>query len=520
MQDIDDIPSRPFGGFDWSEHPEVTSLIGHLIEGYIDWLKGSNTNKRIRDKDKVRQHLTHFVLEAYRNYMALPELCMGVHLGKHYYQDIACRRYHPNHLTYSRVINVTDFLVDMDYLEMPFGKSGWKAKPSERRTTRYRATDKLISLCKEYGINRFMIIPYPYTEPEIIILKDKKAKKQSSGKVMDYTDTPFTLQARKTLKKINTFIGKHCLNLDITDKQHHELQSRLRHHNDPGSEACMDLTRVHLRRIFNNGSFEEGGRFYGAWWQQIPSDYRIFITINNKKTSQLDYSGMHFSIMYAQKGLELPMEDPYALEGYDKALRSDIKVAFNAIINCQTKRQAIETVNHYIQKGELSSDLISGKKVIEEFIKLHPAIKDMIASGEGVKVHFIDSQIAEKILLKGIDAGICVLPIHDGFISTASTIHILKCWMFDAFHEVTGQPATVRPETFNLSIIEDVGQHSPYWVTHPDGTTTCNGPLEGKATAYSTVHNKVALWKGLTEDTIHKTIRDTVYSEWKVVHHP
>ena len=29
------------------------------------------------------------------------------------------------------------------------------------------------------------------------------------------------------------------------------------------------ISNKFVRRIFNNGTFEEGGRFYGGWWQRI-----------------------------------------------------------------------------------------------------------------------------------------------------------------------------------------------------------------------------------------------------------
>jgi hypothetical protein len=51
-------------------------------------------------------------------------------------------------------------------------------------------------------------------------------------------------------------------------------------------------------------------RFYGGWWQLIPGDYRVFITINSNWTVQLDYSGMHFAIMYAALDMDIPMEPP------------------------------------------------------------------------------------------------------------------------------------------------------------------------------------------------------------------
>jgi hypothetical protein len=171
-----------------------------------------------------------------------------------------------------------------------------------------------------------------------------------------------------------------------------------------------------------------------------------------------------------------------------------------------------------VSDGCAHTTLISGEKVIDEFIKLHPAIEDKMASGEGVRGHFIDSQIAENILLKGIEYGICILPIHDGYISSASTIHILKGCMLDAFHEVTGQSAKVKAETFNLSIIDDAGQHAPYWITNSDNTTEMNGPLEGKAITYSAALNKQAIEKHLIEDAVYKTKRDTIVSEWKVAH--
>ena len=33
-------------------------------------------------------------------------------------------------------------------------------------------------------------------------------------------------------------------------------------------------------RVFNDGSFELGGRFYGSWWVSLSKDIRKYITIN------------------------------------------------------------------------------------------------------------------------------------------------------------------------------------------------------------------------------------------------
>ncbi|MEI2518108.1 hypothetical protein, partial [Acinetobacter baumannii] len=50
----------------------------------------------------------------------------------------------------------------------------------------------------------------------------------------------------------------------------------------PGWEApkgASDLTR-----IYNAGSWELGGRHFGGWWQDVPSQQRRNILINGKTT--------------------------------------------------------------------------------------------------------------------------------------------------------------------------------------------------------------------------------------------
>ena len=63
--EVDDLPSRPFKGFDWSEHADVSRLIDSLYDEYAVRYKDDAPGKRIRDPDKIKQHLTHFVLEAH-----------------------------------------------------------------------------------------------------------------------------------------------------------------------------------------------------------------------------------------------------------------------------------------------------------------------------------------------------------------------------------------------------------------------------------------------------------------------
>ena len=242
----------------------------------------------------------------------------------------------------------------------------------------------------------------------------------------------------------------------------------------------------------------------------------MHITIDSKRTVQLDYAGMHFAIMYAELGMDTPMADPYALSG--RHLRGDIKTAFNILINCSSRAEAIGTIDQRIREGALSKELISGEHLLEAFAETHPLIKDRIATGEGVKGQYTDSRIAERLLLKGIDLGLCILPIHDGFITTSGDALLLERLMNEAFREITGHTPGVKPEAYDLSVLTGAGDSKPYWITRPDGTVERDGPLEGKAVSYSRVLSGTALWGLLEEGTKNKRNRNRREQEWKFVH--
>ena len=58
------------------------------------------------------------------------------------------------------------------------------------------------------------------------------------------------------------------------------------------------------RRIFNNGTFYDGGRFYGGWWQRIDGSYCKDIRMNDLSTVKIDYSSLHFILAYTEVGID------------------------------------------------------------------------------------------------------------------------------------------------------------------------------------------------------------------------
>jgi hypothetical protein len=75
-----------------------------------------------------------------------------------------------------------------------------------------------------------------------------------------------------------------------------------------------------VRRVFNNSKWDQGGRFYGGWWQRCPKDYRKKIKMDGVMTAEVDFSGLHIVLLYAQEGINYwaeVNEDPSA-SGYQE----------------------------------------------------------------------------------------------------------------------------------------------------------------------------------------------------------
>ena len=117
------------------------------------------------------------------------------------------------------------------------------------------------------------------------------------------------------------------------DSEVEELAQRVLQDSD---KEPIDLSRRILTRIFSNASFDQGGRFYRGWWQNVPSEYRKYITIDEFVTTEYDYSQLSPNMLYFGYNLELGNEDAYdrVLDGEH---RDYVKQAFNAMVQSSTQ---------------------------------------------------------------------------------------------------------------------------------------------------------------------------------------
>src|SRR5262249_6571841 len=95
---------------------------------------------------------------------------------------------------------------------------------------------------------------------EVIVLRAKK-QKGKKGEDIEYPDTPWTRQAQQRLQEINAWLAGANIEAPFG----------------------VDTSSRYLRRIFNNSSFEDGGRLYDGFWQALSKSERRSIKIEGER---------------------------------------------------------------------------------------------------------------------------------------------------------------------------------------------------------------------------------------------
>lgn len=216
---------------------------------------------------------------------------------------------------------------------------------------------------------------------------------------------------------------------------------------DTGRGPLLRVGPIILRRIFCNGSLRLGGRYY-ATFQNLPKDVRATLTIDGEVVASHDHRSLHPRLIYAHAGHILPDDfDAYTCivdaghgEGWTRGL---VKVAFNVLVNASTpdaarSRIAFQLALHHgdevLAAGAEASHKAAravawrtiGQRYGDEAARLidtirvwHAPIARYFASGFGVRLQFIDSQMAANVTKRLARQGIRSLPVHDEHIAAA-----------------------------------------------------------------------------------------------------
>lgn len=393
------------------------------VQAFLDALSDELTMSEQRKKKRkasadlnFRRCVAAIVLDLFRARLARPEYLVGIGKGRTQISDDRKVGYEPAFKTPDAFLDAMNDLEVVGYIETDkrFTSPIYGGKGETRR---YRLSDSCLARLQAVGATVLDLIK-SQSAPGLI-LKGRKDPKTGSAKRIKFSSVPFTDEAARRLSIINECLSAHWYDLELSDTELADYGRRIvrggleAREGDDEDYRAIDLSARTLHRVFNNESWDEGGRFYGGWWQNLPKELRPYITIDFKRTIEIDYSGIHPAILLARAGYAVP-DDPYGrcLEGStDPALRECVKRTFNALLNAPS---------------------VIGLKPIEEFseeltgkswndfkgfiVNKYPEFKGEFGTGEGLRLQRVDSDLAEEIMLACVSRGYACLPVHDSFI--------------------------------------------------------------------------------------------------------
>ena len=365
----------------------------------------------------------------------------SIHKGKAHYKKSP----YISKFTYDiHIGRAYDGMIKLGYLNLV--KAGASSGAVGRYLTRYEATDKLINL---FGVKDLTTLSALLPSQDIkeliqvqekrVIGKDEKGYDVKRNFLLEYEDNDVSKVMRSNTTKINNVLARHWYDLEIGDD---EWRILLEHKLDEdGTNADHDpsinLANRKLYRIFNDIEFKTGGRFYGAWWQNVPSKYRSRIVIDGKRTKEYDFSGLHPNILYAMNHLTFP-DDPY--DNLVKGVpRKACKVAFNVMLNSSKELKTFPDLN-------LSQYGVKWAVLSAAIIERHKQIAHHFYTGIGKELQKIDSDIAEDVMLHFVKMRVPVLPIHDSFVMHHGYEKELQDAMAKAFKDRFGQEIGIKLE--------------------------------------------------------------------------
>jgi len=420
--------SRPLS---WSRSSSA-SRWPDAVEHMMALMEGSESRLRARrdsDRKRLEATLGSLLLALYGAYRVDPNEWLGYSRSKSDYRG-KNRYEHPN-TSPTTVVCSADFLIEQDFVDHRKGSYNRKANPfggpdlSWGYVSRIRATPKLVELLEsQFGLTPDSLMRADWFE--LVRLKSAPEKPGGSKKLNDYRDTSETRKMREELQALNAHIATFQLDLEPLDKEVGEEVDDVKTEDDENADERpdpRDHSATQLYRVFNNDCFDNGGRFYGGWWQALRKRDRPRLLIDGEETVELDFRALHPRLCYHLQGQPLPPEaDPYTLEGLEGGeLRDLAKKAFNQLLNVRSGK------NPRAPKGAtaLLPSKLSYKKLVERIEEKHQPIRNWFRSGRGVELQRIDSDIASSILHDFMRHDICCLPVHDSFIVPRSAEFIL-----------------------------------------------------------------------------------------------
>ena len=400
----------PYLKYNWiSDDPRVATCAQMLC------IERAATNNPLRNRGLDLSDAFNVILTSL-------EVCIGynpngsIHIAKD--KNIYTGK-HRRSASYTReVLSALDFLIEQQYLFLVTGITKTKDKDGipKWRPARYKLSEKW----------RSVIGDTPLSDPKHIRRNPMSAYVDLRHKV-DGKSKSFNISS-----EIYAYNQELIENTTTLLSQYDELMQTVKIKAPWGD---VYSARTSMTRIFNDCSFELGGRFYCPI-QSLKKEARRSLTLNGDPVVEIDYSSIHPNLLYQQNCYQFisPSEsdDHYQYRTKDESKRDLVKKVFNLLLN--------RTGN---KESEISSIMYHCKITQEKAVdlrnwvyELHEPIAHLFGKGQGIRLQRTDSDIAFKVIEWFVKNKRPIIMIHDSALVSIRDTESLKLLMYESYQEV------------------------------------------------------------------------------------
>ena len=443
--------SKPLDVHRWSGHPEINKLVNDLwVDVVGPTLSGRSNNT---GKSDPKKQLKVLLLDLYVAWLEDPSLCVGVSRNNNSYT--VGSRYNALHIS-RKIVDIVDVLVMEEYLDGIKGSNHRQGNGKSNKTSRIRPTLKLQDQFAQLTVSDYDIDHHH--QVETVILTDyetneegnyTKSNSRKKRLLIEYLDTPDTNQIRRDLAAYNELLRQTYVDIATLEDPFVVRTKK----DDKTQRIKIDQSKKFVRRIFSRGDWNCNGRFYGGFWQQVGSEYRKHIYIDDSPTVEVDYKGLHAAILSAEKGVV------YSGDRYDlgsvvcprldkQQQRKAVKLLVLAAINAKDRNSAFGAFRQAQSTGSTEKTLTNDELglLLDIFLQQHPYLEDGICSDQGIRLMNVDSHITNYIIKEFVKRQKPILSVHDSYIVDTKDVELLRDCMKEASLDVVGVDLAAEQE--------------------------------------------------------------------------
>lgn len=424
-------------------------LLTKVLEALEEVEKGSPKRRRRKGwkLDNFERRVECIVANALRAHFYRQSHRVCYLRGASFYRDKA------EWLSAKSTPGTVDLLVKADLLTATTGQwIGNEAVKFQGNASTFSIGQKLSELIEQCAVWSQHVGKTPPPMTDLVRLMGPK---NAAGKAeqLSFEATAETDGWAATLAAYNDFVTRFEIWPDLSETQSAAVAAGYEKKRREGDRQPAikqpELFNRYLYRVFNDGTFDHGGRLYGAFWIDLPSWARPWILIEDEPTVELDYSGMSLRMIYHLRGIDY-RDDPYeipelmsyaAKQGHrENHYRHAVKTLVQAMINHEEEggRPELVRLEETFRPGFTRAEV---KALIE---RKHDPIADAFQTGEGKRNQRRDSDLALEIISNLMGKRILALPVHDSFIVQAAHGEELRKEMKEAYQRMLGFEPVIK----------------------------------------------------------------------------